>query len=224
MTNSLCIRGRAAIGEGLPPYLIAEIGTNHNRDLETARRLVRTVAEQGFDCAKFQIYEVDEIVAGSVRTGDYGLDGLYGDITAQAMFARHLQTPKAWFPELKDLCHDLGIDCAVTIHGHQGRNWAASIGFDLIKIASMDHTNTPFLKGLVNQIEPPILISSGMAQLEDIERALAALEGHRSGIGLFHCVAVYPPEPTELRLANIPFLSHRFALPIGFSDHTTDTV
>lgn len=218
------IRGRQAIGDGLPPYLIAEIGTNHNRDLATARRLARAAAECGFDCAKFQIYEPDEIVAASVRAADYGLDHLYGDISAQEMFARHLQTPKTWFPALRDLCHELGLDCATTVHGIGGRDWAESIGFDLIKIASMDHTNLPFLAALVNAVGPPILISFGMAELDDIAAAMATLSDHRPGVGMFHCVAVYPPEAEELRLNNIAFLRQRFGVPVGFSDHTEDTL
>lgn len=221
---TLYVRGRAAIGDALPPYLMAEIGTNHNRDLETARRLVHAIAEQGFDCAKFQIYEPEEIVSASVRASDYGLEEQYGDISAREVFEKYLKTPKEWFPELRDLCHGLGLDCAATIHGENGLDWANAMGFDLIKIASMDHTNTPFLSSLVNRVKAPILISFGMAVLEDIDRAVDILKRHALGVGLFHCVAVYPPKPSELRLNNIPFLKDRYKLPVGFSDHTTDTI
>ncbi len=218
----LSVRGRPRIGAGLEPYVIAEIGTNHNRDIETAKALVRMVAEAGCHCAKFQIYEPDEIVCGSIRARDYGLDGLYGDISAQEMFARHLQTPKAWMPELKELCHSLGLDFGATIHGWNGLAWAREIELDLVKIASMDHTNLPFLAALVNQVEAPILISFGMAGLEDIDAALSVLKPHKPGVGAFHCIAVYPPEPAEMRLRTIPFLTDRSGVSIGFSDHTTD--
>ncbi len=216
------IKGEPRIGAGCPPYLIAEIGTNHNQDIKIARELVRQVAEAGFDCAKFQSYEAVEIVSEGVTARDYGLDKYYGDIKAVEMFDKYLKTPKEWFPELRDLCSQYGIDCATTIHGDHGLAWARTMDFDVIKIASMDHNNLPFLSSLVNQIDSPILISFGMAELLDIDAAVDVLKSHRPGLGIFHCVSVYPPRPDELRIANIPFLQKRFEQPVGFSDHSED--
>jgi sialic acid synthase SpsE len=216
----ISIRGRPSIGRSLKPYVIAEVGTNHNQSIDIARRLVRSAANAGCDCAKFQIYEAEEIVSGSVRAKDYGLDKLYGDISAREMFENFLKTPKNWFPELKDLCHELGMDCAVTIHGEDGLRWVKEMEPDLIKIASMDHTNLPFLASLVNAFKMPILISFGMANLEDIDSAMEILGKHKGGVGIFHCCAVYPPNEDELNLSNISFLEERFSVPIGFSDHT----
>lgn len=216
------IKGEPRIGVGCPPYLIAEIGTNHNQDIKIARELVRQVAEAGFDCAKFQSYEAVEIVSAGVTAREYGLDKYYGDITAVKMFDKYLKTPKEWFPELRDLCHQYGIDCATTIHGDHGLAWARTMDFDVIKIASMDHNNLPFLCNLVNQIDAPILISFGMAELSDIDAAVDVLKSHRPGLGLFHCVSLYPPRPDELRIANISFLQQRFEQPVGFSDHSED--
>ncbi|MDH3348723.1 MAG: N-acetylneuraminate synthase family protein [Desulfobulbaceae bacterium] len=213
------IQGRSAIGPDLGAYIIAEIGTNHNRSFETAKAMLHAVADAGCDCAKFQIYEPDEIVSGRIKASDYGLDALYGDISARDMFEHYLKTPKEWFPELRDLCHALGMDFAATIHGEHGLGWAKEIGLDFVKIASMDHTNLPFLKSLVNKINVPILVSLGMASLKHVDALTAALREHAFGFGLFHCCAVYPPELDEVRLANIPFLIDKFALPIGFSDH-----
>lgn len=217
---SLRVRGRPAIGKNLEAYIIAEIGTNHNRNLDMAKTMLHAIAKAGCDCAKFQIYEPDEIVSARIRAADYGLDSLYGDISARDMFERYLKTPKDWFPELRDLCHELGMDFAATIHGEHGLKWAHEIGPDLLKIASMDHTNLPFLNSLVNNVNVPILVSLGMANLKDIGAVVATLREHESGVGLFHCCAVYPPKPHEVRLSNIPFLIQNFSLPIGFSDHT----
>jgi sialic acid synthase SpsE len=211
--NELHVRGRAAIGPGCDAYVVAEIGTNHNRSLDTAKELVTGLAGTGCDCVKFQIYEPDEIVSGGIRAADYGLHTVYGDISAQEMFDRYLKTPKAWFPELRSLCHDLGMDCAATIR------WALAAGLDLIKIASMDHTNLPLLQSLVNVVEVPLLISVGMAGLRDIDAVVETTRGHAPGIGLFHCCALYPAAPGELRLSNIAFLLQRYSVPVGFSDH-----
>jgi len=222
-TCPLYVRGRPAIGPERDAYVIAEIGTNHNRSLDTAKHLLHALAGTGCDCAKFQIYEPDEIVSARVRASDYGFDRLYGDISAQQMFERHLKTPKTWFPELRDLCHALGMDFSATIHGPNGLRWAREVGLDIVKVASMDHTNLPFLRSLVNVVGAPILVSLGMASLRDIDAVVAATQGHDRGVGLFHCCSIYPPEPEELRLANIPFLIQRYPVPIGFSDHMVGT-
>jgi N,N'-diacetyllegionaminate synthase len=220
--TSLVVRGRPAIGPLHDSYVIAEIGTNHNRSLETATAMLHALAGTGCDCAKFQIYEPDEIVSARVRASDYGFDRLYGDISAQEMFERHLKTPKDWFPELRDLCHSLGMDFSATIHGADGLRWAQQIGVDLVKVASMDHTNLPFLRSLVNAVDAPILISLGMASLTDADAVAASTRPHRRGVGLFHCCSIYPPQAAELRLANIPLLMQRYEVPIGFSDHMVD--
>lgn len=216
---SLHVRNQPKIGAALPPYIMAEVGTNHNRDLATARTLLREIAAAGCDCAKFQIYEPDEIVSAGVRASAYGLDKLYGDISAREMFGRHLQTPKEWFPELRDLCHELGMDFSATIHGPHGLRWAEATGLDVVKIASMDHNNQPFLQSLVNRLPAPVLVSFGMAQVADIDETIRTLQAHKPGTGFFHCCAVYPPKPEELRLGNIPFLSQRHGVTVGFSDH-----
>jgi len=220
MIPPLVVRGRPAIGPLLDSYVIAEIGTNHNRSLETARTMLHELAGSGCDCAKFQIYEPDEIVSARVRASDYGFDRLYGAISAQEMFERYLKTPKAWFPELRDLCHDLGMDFSATIHGESGLRWARETGLDVVKVASMDHTNLPFLRRLVNAVDAPILVSVGMASLEGIDAAVAATAAHESGRGLFHCCSIYPAPPEDERVSNIPFLAARYSLPVGFSDHT----
>lgn len=219
MTSPLIVRGRSAIGPRQDSYVIAEIGTNHNRSLETARAMVQALAATGCDCAKFQIYEPDEIVSARVRAADYGFEGWYGDISARQMFEQHLKTPKTWFPELRDLCHRLGMDFAATIHGENGLAWARDIELDIVKIASMDHTNVPLLRSLVNAVDAPVLVSVGMASLQDIDAAISATRAHERGVGLFHCCSIYPAPPEELRLDNIACLMDRYGVPVGFSDH-----
>mgnify|MGYP003999500475 CR=1 FL=1 len=223
-TKTLMVRGRPAIGVGISPYIISEIGTNHNQSLETARELVRQTAIAGCDCAKFQIYEPNEIVSENVHSSVYGLDEKYGDVSARDIFEYHLKTPKEWFPELLDFCHELGLDCCITIHGEHGLQWARNLSVDLIKLASMDHTNIPFMESLVDSIDVPIIASFGMAVLDDIDEAVAILRNHSAGFALFHCVAIYPPKIDEMHIRNIAFLRERYGLQVGFSDHTSDTV
>ena len=220
LDNTIYVNEKAIIGKGLIPYVIAEIGTNHDRNLDKAKYMVREIAKTGCDCVKFQMYESNEIVSANVQCSDYGLDSLYGSISAQEMFDKHLKTPKEWFPELTNLAHELGMHCMVTIHGENGIDWAITHDFDLIKIASMDHTNLPLLMKMVEKIKVPILASFGMAQLEDIDLAMEILQKHTYGIAIFYCVAVYPPGPGDISLNNISFLAERYNVQVGFSDHT----
>jgi sialic acid synthase SpsE len=200
--------------------VIAEIGTNHNRDFGLAVRLVDGAAAAGCDFVKFQIYEPDEIVSEGVSTEDYGWVEQYGRTTARAVFARHLQTPKEWIPELIDRCRALNVGWGATIHGQDGLRWAQETEPDFLKVASMDHTNLPLLRLLARELDVPILASLGMAPLDAVEQVADALADSRQGFGLLHCSALYPPQPESLNLGNIPYLRERFGVPIGYSDHT----
>ena len=206
------------------PYTIAEVGTNHDQSLSKCKKLVEAVAEAGFDCVKFQTYEPYEIVSNEVRAGDYGLEVFYGDITAYQMFDQFLKTPKEWFPDLINFSRSLGLDVATTLHGDHGISWAKNLDFDLIKVASMDHNNFPFLRSLVENISCPILISFGMAELSDIELAVEIVSKHHAGAGMFHCVSIYPPKSYETRIANVKYFADTFPLLGGLSDHTDDVV
>lgn len=205
------------------PYIIAEIGTNHDQKKDQAIKLINEISKSRCDCIKFQIYEPYEIVSKRVKCSEYGLDKFYGDISAYDMFEKHLKTPKSWFPELLDYVHSLGMDCMATIHGENGIEWASDLAFDLIKVASMDHSNTPFLQTLTDKIDKPLLVSFGMADLESIDTAMGILKKNSKGLGIFYCSAVYPPGPEDVSLGNISYMRERYQVPVGFSDHTLGT-
>jgi len=218
-TEKIFVKDRVIIGDNSEPYFIAEIGTNHNGDIETAKKLISEAAKSGFNCVKFQIYEPHEIVSPSIRSSEYKLEKLYGDISAFDMFDKYLKTPKDWFPNLIEYSKKLTIDTCVTLHGEESINWAKSLDFDLIKIASMDHNNIPLFDYLLKNIKKPILISFGLAYEEDIEMSIKKLKCHQYGIGIFHCVSIYPPNQSELRLSNIKYLRNKYNVEVGFSDH-----
>lgn len=200
-------------------YVIAEIGTNHNRSKEKAIKMIKEISKTNCNCVKFQIYEAREIVSKKVMASSYGLDSIYGNITAYEMFDKYLVTPKSWFPELKALCHKKKLAFAVTIHGENGINWAKKNKPDFIKIASMDHNNFPFIKKIINKLKVPIVVSLGMAKYKDIVILIKLLKSHNYGFALFHCTSLYPPKINESRLPNISYLINKFKVPIGFSDH-----
>ena len=200
-------------------FFIAEIGTNHNQKKSLVKKMIREVSKTECQCVKYQIYEPYEIVNGKVMASDYGLSKFYGNISAYKMFNSHLKTPKKWFPELINYALRFNIKTAATIHGDNGLKWAIKNKPHYIKIASMDHNNFPFIKRVVKKLKIPILVSLGMAKIKDIKKLVEILSKYKYGYGIFHCVSLYPPKKSELRLRNISFFKKKFKLPVGFSDH-----
>ena len=201
-------------------FIIAEIGTNHNKKIGRAVSMINQIGRTKCDAIKFQIYEPNEIVNKKVSSKEYGLDKIYGTIPARIMFKKFLKTPKSWFPKLKNLCHKKKKYFGITIHGENGLNFAKKIKPDFVKIASMDHNNFPFIEKIINKIKVPIIVSLGMAEIKDIKILVKILKKHKYGFNLLHCTTLYPPQKNELRMSNIVYLRNRFNIPIGFSDHT----
>lgn len=206
----------------LNDFFIAEIGTNHNQKKSLVKKMIREVAKTECQCVKYQIYEPDEIVNKKVMASEYGLNKYYGNISAYKMFDQYLKTPKQWFPELIHYATKFNLKTAVTIHGDNGLRWAIKNKPHYIKIASMDHNNFPFINKIVRKLKIPILVSLGMAEIEDIKKLVNILSKYKYGYGIFHCISLYPPKKSELRLKNISFLKKKFNIPVGFSDHATN--
>ena len=202
------------------PVVIAEIGTNHNSDIGEARFLISSAAQAGCDYVKFQMYEAIEIVSPNVNAEEYGWDSLYGVATAYDGFDRFLKTPKEWFPALSEHARDEGIGWGVTLHGSHGIQWAQDVHPDFIKVASMDHSNLPLVRELVDSFAVPIVVSLGMADRVATEAVAEVLGRHEARAVLMHCSSLYPPTWDDLRLSNIAFLLSHYGLEVGFSDHT----
>lgn len=205
------------IGPGKPVWLVAEIGTNHCRDLEIARRLVITCAEAGFDAVKFQTYHARDIVHPEVKASAYGFAS---DQTWAEYIEERLALPREWHGELFALARSVGLTPFSTPHCMDCARFLADLGADVFKVASMELTNLPFLRELA-ALGKPIILSLGMGSLQEIAAAVEALEeGGTPDITLTHCVSLYPCPPEDLNLRQIPALQAIFGYPVGFSDHS----
>ena len=218
-TDTVTIDGRQISPSN--PYVIAEIGTNHNGDIEVAKKLIDTTAAAGADAVKYQVYHPGDIVTKQISSKEYGFDEYYEAETAFEVYEEHLRTPREWLPTLFDYAESKGLKNIATVHCEDCASFVIDCGVDALKVASMDLTHTPLLSQL-SEYNCPLILSTGMGSLAEIDKAVTVLQnGSLTWLCLLHCVSNYPANPADLNLRNIPTLNIAFDLPIGFSDHST---
>jgi len=203
------------------PYIIAEIGANHNGDMDLAKKMIDSAITCGCDAVKFQSWNNKSLVS---KTG-YKQNTVFTDSkkkhfgSLEEMVDKYYLRKEQHF-ELKNYCISRGIDFCSTPFSQKEVDLLNELDVEFFKIASMDINNYPLLK-YVAQFDKPILLSTGMANLGEIEKAVKIIEEEgNSKIIILHCVAIYPPEDKDLNLKNISMLKKTFGYPVGFSDHT----
>ena len=216
------------IGSFLRPYVIAELGSNHNGDMDLARRLILDAKAAGADCVKFQSWSKGTIFARQKYDDNFFVADDYrdrDDYTLEEIVDKYSISEEELM-EMKVFSDELGIDFTSTPFSEREADFLVDkLDAPFIKVASMDLTNIPFLKYLAAK-NRPIVISTGLSELGDIDRAVCAIEEvGNAEICILHCVATYPPEDKDLNLRNIKTLQTCFPrYPIGFSDHSLGTV
>ena len=213
--------GARPIGPGHPCYVIAEAGANHNRDLPTALRLIEVAAEAGADAVKFQTYTAEGLY--SRRTPDISYlkeNGLVSEKESVWDLIKQVEIPWEWHADLARHAASCGIAFFSTPFEEAAVDVLEAVGVPAYKIASYEVNHLPLIER-VARTGKPLLISTGMASLGDIERALdtAAAAGAQD-LMVMHCAVNYPPRFADLNLRAITTLRHAFQVPIGWSDHT----
>jgi N,N'-diacetyllegionaminate synthase len=211
------------IGPGQPPFFIAEIGSNHNGDMGLARNLIDAAVGTGADAVKFQSWSKSSLVckAEFARNTKYE-DSLRHFGSLEEMVEKYQLTP-AQHRELSVYCAEKGVLFVSTPFSRPEVDLLDELGIPFFKIASMDVNNLSLLAH-VGSKGKPVIISTGMATLGEIERAMVVLREAGSGpLCLLHCISVYPPKFEDINLKNIPMLQTAFNVPVGFSDHSQGT-
>lgn len=217
---NIMIAGRP-IGVGHSPYVIAELSANHNGSLETALRIVTEAAKAGADAVKVQTYTADTITLNS-DAPDFRINGgLWDGETLYKLYER-AHMPWDWHKPLFKAAEEAGI----TIFSSPFDNTAVDLLEDLnapaYKIASFEAIDLPLIK-YVAATGKPMIISTGMANAEEIEEAIAAArDGGCQELAILHCVSGYPAPAEDYNLRTIPDMIRRFGLVTGLSDHTLD--
>ncbi len=197
------IIGTRQIGEGQPTYVIAEIGINHDGNMDTARRLIQAAKEAGADAAKFQTYITEKRVAKD--------SPIFG-ILKQCELSFDRQR------ELAGLARQLGIDFFSTPFDEESVDFLASLKVPAFKIASFDIVNAKLLRKVL-AARKPVIVSTGMADDAEVRHALSLAQKAGAPIALLHCISSYPTPAKDAHLKAISGL-RKFGCPVGYSDHT----
>jgi len=215
--------GQRKIGPGRQVYVVAELSANHRQKFENAVRLVELARQCGADAVKLQTYTPDTITLNSdgerFRVGG----GTVWDGRTLFDLYTEAYTPWEWQPKLKHLADDLGLDLFSSPFDNSAVDFLEAMQVAAYKVASCELVDLPLIERMA-RTGKPLIISTGMATLEEIEEAVVAAE--RAGaqqIALLKCTTAYPADPREMNLRTIPELANRFQIPVGLSDHTLST-
>lgn len=201
--------------------IIAEAGVNHNGDMKLARQLIDIAAEAGADIVKFQTFQADRLVTASARKADYQTQTTGADESQHAMI-RRLELSRDMHVELIAHCQSRGIVFFSTGFDIESLEMLGEFGMDRYKIPSGEITNLPYLRH-VGRYGKPIILSTGMAALDEVGAALRVLEEAgtpRSCITILHCNTEYPTPMRDVNLRAMVTLRETFGVSVGYSDHT----
>jgi pseudaminic acid synthase len=214
--------GNRQIGVGQPVYVVAELSANHNQDFDQAVRLIEAAKECGADAVKVQTYTPDTITIRSDREFFQIRGGTLWDGRTLYELYGEACTPWDWQPKLKQVADDLGIHFFSSAFDSTAVDFLESMGVPAYKLASCELIDIPLLQR-ISRTGKPLIISTGMATIEEIEEAVVTARKERAEqIALLRCTSAYPALPGEMNLRTIPELIRRFKVPVGLSDHTMD--
>jgi len=209
------------------PYIIAELGSNHNGDMALAKKLIVEAKAAGADCVKFQSWTKETIFSKGKYTDNFFLEDDYRDrqdYTLEEVVDEYSISENELL-EMKKFADSVGIDCVSTPFSRPEVDFLVDkMQAPFIKVASMDLNNYPFIEYIAKK-NKTIVLSTGLSELSEIDRAVKTIEnvGNLSII-ILHCVSTYPPVDTDVNLNNIKTLMNNYPdYPVGFSDHTIGT-
>jgi N,N'-diacetyllegionaminate synthase len=198
--------------------IIAEAGVNHNGDLKIAKELIDAACNAGADAIKFQTYKTEALAAHDAKKAKYQ-EQHTSHTKSQYEMLRELELTEGDFEELFDYCNRKKIKFLSSPFDEESIDFLDKLGLDTIKIPSGEITNYSYLEKITS-LRKEIILSTGMATLEEIAEALDLLTLHSQNVILLHCTSAYPTPMKEVNLNAMCTLKRVFQRPVGYSDHT----
>lgn len=200
------------LGDYMRPYIVAEVNSSHNGDVEVAKRMIDAAAEAGCDCVKFQSWSAESLYSATY----------YKANPISKRIVKKFSLTQEQLRDMAEYSRSKGIDFSSTPYSREEVDWLVDeCQAPFIKVASMDLNNYLYLHYIAKK-GVPIVLSTGMSEMEEIRKAVQTIEeaGNKQ-ICLLHCISIYPPEFETIHLHNILGLREAFPnYPIGFSDHS----
>ena len=199
--------------------IIAELSANHNQDIERAEQSIRAVAETGADAVKLQTYTADTLTI-PCENEYFRIKGTLWEGRTLHDLYQEAYTPWEWHPRLMGLANELGLVCFSTPFDATAVDFLESLKVPCHKVASFEVVDIPLLKKIAST-KKPVIMSTGMASLEEIAEGVRTLREHgTTELALLKCTSSYPAPAEEANLRTIPHMVEAFNCPVGLSDHT----
>ncbi|MGE5396029.1 MAG: pseudaminic acid synthase [Chitinophagales bacterium] len=212
--------GKGFIGQGYPVYIIAELSANHNQDYDQAIGLIKAAHEAGADAVKLQTYTPDTLTIKCDRPEFQIGGGTLWDNRNLYDLYNEAYTPWEWQPKLKEYAEELGMDFFSTAFDDSAVDFLEQMEVAVHKTASFEIVDLALIQKMASTGKP-LIISTGMANLAEIEEAVnTARKAGAKEIALLKCTSAYPAPYEEMNLRTIPHLAEAFRVPVGLSDHS----
>ncbi len=202
-----------------PVFCIAEIGVNHNQDLVLAKEMIDAAAWAGADAVKFQTFQAEDVTISKTPMAGYqkentGFEGNQQDLLKKYELSIDQHEELAAFAKEKNI-----LFLSTSHSGMKGTQLLIQLGVMAFKVGSGDLTNIPYLKEL-STLSQPVILSTGMSDLSEVDRAISAFSDSKTSLMLLHCTSEYPCPPENVNLRAMQTLFEKFKFPVGYSDHT----
>ena len=219
--NFITIDGKK-IGEGFPPFIVAELSANHNGSIERAKKIMHSAKLSGASAVKLQTYTADTITINSHADDFLIKEGLWQGKSLYELY-KWAETPFEWHKDLFDYARSIDLTCFSSPFDNTAVDLLEDLNTPAYKIASFEAIDLPLIK-YVASTKKPLIISTGLASLEEISEAVdCARSAGCSELILLHCISSYPAPAEQSNLRTIPDLAKRFNVLTGLSDHSQGT-